>query len=194
MELNINEYMTSYHKSLAVVLNQIDLKPAYDMILKHMRAANPIYVCGNGGSAAIADHFACDMYKGVDRDTNLLPNVISLSSNMSHISAIANDEGYEHVFSAQLKNVPPVGLLIVISSSGNSLNIVKALIEAKLKGMDTIALVGFAGGRASEEANIVIHAHAGNYGIVEDAHSIVMHNLAQYLRIEHQHQSAALKL
>ena len=111
------------------------------------------------------------------------------------ISAIANDVGYDYIFSYQIEmkgNQDDV--LIAISASGNSPNIIKALATAKEKGLITIAFVGFDGGKAKEIADIVIHVEEDNYGIIEDAHQSVMHILAQNLREEFHSEKKALKL
>jgi D-sedoheptulose 7-phosphate isomerase/D-glycero-D-manno-heptose 1,7-bisphosphate phosphatase len=142
-----------------------------------------LFSCGNGGSAAIANHMQCDHMKGVRTATDLTPKVLSLDANVELLTAIANDMGYEHVFSYQLEcQARPGDVLIVISSSGRSPNIVMALDWARHHGLRTIAITGFGGGRARELAEVSIHVDCGNYGIVEDLHQAVMHALAQYLR------------
>ena len=149
---------------------------------------NPVYVFGNGGSASTADHFACDHTKGVKHDTNLSPHIVSLSSNMALFSAIANDYGYEFVFSEQIRHFPRISSVAVgISASGNSQNVVKALIQAKEMGFKTVALVGFSGGIILEQqlADIIVHVPSSNYGIVEDSHAIIMHAIAQSIRSKH---------
>ena len=108
-----------------------------------------VFACGNGGSASIANHLQCDHVKGVGQGTDLRTRVFSLSTNMELFSAIANDNGYEHVFEHQLASVArPGDLLIAVSSSGRSPNIVRALEWASAHGMRTIALTGFTGGRS----------------------------------------------
>jgi D-sedoheptulose 7-phosphate isomerase/D-glycero-D-manno-heptose 1,7-bisphosphate phosphatase len=142
-----------------------------------------VFACGNGGSASIANHLQCDHVKCVGQGTDLRARVFSLSTNVELFSAIANDNGYEHVFEHQLASVArPGDLLIAVSSSGRSPNIVRALEWASTHGIRTIALTGFKGGRARELADVSIHVESGNYGIVEDAHQACMHVLAQYVR------------
>jgi D-sedoheptulose 7-phosphate isomerase/D-glycero-D-manno-heptose 1,7-bisphosphate phosphatase len=121
--------------------------------------------------------------KGVGQGTDLRTRVFSLSTNMELFSAIANDNGYEHVFDHQLESIArPGDLLIAVSSSGRSPNIVRALEWASAHDMRTIALTGFTGGRSREVADVSIHVESGNYGIIEDAHQACMHLLAQYVR------------
>jgi phosphoheptose isomerase len=102
---------------------------------------------------------------------------------MELFSAIANDIGYEHVFSYQLESIArPGDVLIAVSSSGRSPNIVRAVDWANANGMRTIALTGFEGGDTRARANVPIHVDSRNYGIIEDAHQALMHLLAQYVR------------
>jgi phosphoheptose isomerase len=142
-----------------------------------------VFSCGNGGSAAIANHLQCDHLKGVRTTTDLAPRVVSLSSNVELLTAIANDIGYEDVFTFQLESQSrPGDVLIAISSSGASANIVRALSWARDHGMHTIAFTGFTGGQARTVADITIHVDCGNYGVVEDLHQGAMHAIAQYIR------------
>jgi D-sedoheptulose 7-phosphate isomerase/D-glycero-D-manno-heptose 1,7-bisphosphate phosphatase len=142
-----------------------------------------VFACGNGGSASIANHLQCDHVKGVRTGTDLSTRVFSLSTNIELFSAIANDLGYEQVFEYQLQSLArPGDVLVVVSSSGRSPNIVRALEWAASKGMRSIALTGFTGGQARKLATVSIHVDSDNYGIVEDAHQACMHLLAQYVR------------
>ena len=142
-----------------------------------------MFSCGNGGSAAIANHAQCDHVKGVRTTTDLTPRVLSLSTNVELLTAIANDIGYENVFVYQLESQSgPGDVLIAVSSSGRSPNIVRALTWARDNGLRTIAVTGFDGGAARAVAEVSIHVDCTNYGIVEDLHQAVMHALAQYIR------------
>ncbi len=142
-----------------------------------------IYVCGNGGSAAIANHLLCDFQKGIQTDTSVKPRVVSLSSHLELITAIGNDIGYEDIFVYQLRTMArPSDIIMTISSSGDSENIVRVVNWAKSNGVPTIALVGFSGGRSGAMADVTIHVAAENYGTVEDVHQSMMHLFAQYLR------------
>jgi D-sedoheptulose 7-phosphate isomerase len=142
-----------------------------------------VYACGNGGSAAISNHLVCDHSKGLSADTGLRPRVHSLSCNIEVLTAIANDVSYGDVFSHQLALAArPGDLLITISSSGNSENVVRALQRAKDNGLSSIAMTGFAGGRSAGLADVNLHVDSDNYGVVEDVHQSLMHVLAQFLR------------
>lgn len=192
-------YFTEYKKMLNEALDTVDQKSleGFEYQLAFMaRYGYPILVCGNGGSAAITEHMSCDHTKGVALDTNLLPFMIPLQSNVSLCTAIANDIGYEHIFSKQIEwfqTDKPFGVL-VISSSGNSPNVVNALTVARNRGAATMAMVGFDGGLASKLAKVCIHVKSNNYGIVEDAHQIIMHSMAQSIRIRHTTNKESLKL
>ena len=179
----------SYSYELYSALNLVDqskLDTAIRMITHAYECGYNIYSCGNGGSAAISDHLVCDCVKGVACDTEFYPRIVSLNSNGSLLTAIANDIGYEDVFSKQLKwSATFSELLIVISSSGTSKNIVKVLEEAKKMGMKTIAIVGFTGGPCKQLADCCIHIPSNNYGIVEDASQSIMHYIAQSIRRRH---------
>ena len=145
-----------------------------------------VYTCGNGGSASIANHFQCDHLKGVRTSTDLWPRVVSLSSNVELMTAIANDISYEDVFVYQLESQARAGdVLVAVSSSGESMNIVRAVDWARSHGMGTIALTGFSGGKARELADVAMHVDSSNYGVIEDNHQAIMHALAQYLRQSH---------
>jgi phosphoheptose isomerase len=142
-----------------------------------------MFACGNGGSASIANHLQCDHVKGIRTATDLAPRVMSLSTNVELLSAIANDMGYENVFVYQLQShARPGDALIAVSSSGRSPNIVHALTWARDHGLRTVALTGFDGGAARTVAEVAIHVDCANYGIVEDLHQGIMHALAQYIR------------
>ncbi len=142
-----------------------------------------MFSCGNGGSASIANHMQCDHLKGIRNQTDRAPQVLSLSTNVELLTAIANDLGYENTFVYQLQSqARPGDVLIAVSSSGGSPNITRALSWARDHGLRTIAITGFSGGEARTTAEVAIHVDSTNYGVVEDLHQSVMHALAQYIR------------
>jgi phosphoheptose isomerase len=142
-----------------------------------------VFSCGNGGSAAIANHLQCDHMKNVRTTTDLAPSVVSLSTNIELLTAVANDMGYENIFVYQLQSQSrPGDVLVAVSSSGRSINIVRALTWARGHGLRTIALTGFGGGEAKMAAEAAIHVDCANYGIIEDLHQAIMHALGQYIR------------
>jgi phosphoheptose isomerase len=175
-----------------MLIDQTKVDEAYDLLLNNM---SNVVIFGNGGSAAVADHFCCDFVKGVWSDTNLLSKCTSLVSNGPLLTALANDSKYASVFSAQIVYHKPT-LAIAVSSSGNSTNIIDGLTTAKTFGAKTIALVGFDGGQVlqHEMADVIIHVKADNYGIVEDTHMMILHALTQKMRTDHSIRGKALKL
>ena len=142
-----------------------------------------VFACGNGGSASIANHLQCDHTKNVGKSTDLSPRVMSLSGNVELLTAIANDLAYKDVFTHQLQSQSrPGDVLVAVSSSGRSANIVGALSWARDHGLRTISLTGFDGGEARTIADVSIHVNGTNYGVIEDLHQVIMHALAQYIR------------
>ena len=138
-----------------------------------------VYSCGNGGSAAIANHLVCDHCKLVRTDTALIPRIYSLSTTVEVITAIGNDLSYDEIFVYQLRALAKPGdALITISSSGDSENIVRAALWAKENGLPVISMTGFSGGRSADIADVNLHVAADNYGVIEDVHQSLMHLLA----------------
>lgn len=134
-----------------------------------------LYIAGNGGSAAIADHLACDLIKVGIR-------AVSLASNSPVVTMIANDYGYEHVFSFQLNRLLKEGdMVLLISSSGNSPNVVNAAKYAKRKSNTVLSFTGFTGGELKKESDVNHHVDLHSYGHVEVLHSEFAHNLARLL-------------
>lgn len=175
-------YVDELHKAASSV-DRNALDSALDIVDAVIVARRTLYVCGNGGSAAISNHLTCDVLKGSQTDTDLLPRVVSLSTQMELITAIANDIEYAEIFRFQLRTLAEAGdALITISASGNSENVVRALAWARDNGVRTIAMTGFGGGRCAELAEVNVHVDAHNYGVVEDVHQSIMHVLAQFLR------------
>jgi phosphoheptose isomerase len=142
-----------------------------------------VFSCGNGGSASIANHLQCDHTKNIGKSTDLQPRVMSLSGNIEVLTAIANDHAYADIFAHQLQSQSrPGDVLVAVSSSGRSANIVTALRWARDHGLRTVALTGFDGGEARTLADVCVHVDGTNYGVIEDLHQAIMHALAQYIR------------
>jgi D-sedoheptulose 7-phosphate isomerase/D-glycero-D-manno-heptose 1,7-bisphosphate phosphatase len=179
-------YLTAYIEETLRAANSIKLdalgRAAAVLVDAYARDAI-VFACGNGGSAAIANHVQCDQVKGVRSKTDLSPRVVSLSSNVELLTAIANDLAFEDIFAYQLQSQARAGdVFIAVSSSGRSPNITRALSWARDHELHTIALTGFDGGEARDIAEVSIHVEADNYGIIEDLHQAVMHALAQYIQ------------
>lgn len=169
---------------------------AIDDAYKLARDCKTLYIFGNGGSAAIANHWVCDFAKGINEDTNRGATAISLSSNIPLITAIANDIGYEFIFSKQLEYMKPTknDVVFAISSSGNSKNIINGINTAMKLGMYTVAFTGFTGGEAAKLADTSVHIPANNYGIVEDLHMMILHYISQRIRTEFAKDLNSIKL
>lgn len=179
-----NAYLSNFETHINLVSMDI-LDSAIRAIEECILAGKRIYICGNGGSAAIADHFVCDFMKGLGTDTGLRVKINCLNSNISIYSAISNDIEFEEVFSYQINAMAEANdLLITVSSSGNSENIIRALVKANEINMRTIALSGFDGGR-SKCSDIHINVPATNYGVVEDSHHFLLHMIVQFLRTKY---------
>jgi phosphoheptose isomerase len=185
----IDPFFDAYAAQVTAALASVprsDVAKAQHLVECAITDGRPIYVCGNGGSAAISNHLVRDHAKGISTDTGLRPRIQSLSANVELLSAIANDIAYAQVFAAQLTLFARPGeLLIAISASGNSDNVVEAIRTANSLRMRVIALTGFDGGRCRELAEVCVHVKSDNYGVVEDVHQSVMHVLAQFTRMEH---------
>jgi phosphoheptose isomerase len=179
-------YFEAYADELSRAAKSIDpaaVDRAAAILLDAYTRDARLFSCGNGGSAAVANHMQCDHVKGVRTATDLTPRVFSLSTNVELLTAVANDLGYENVFVYQLESQSrPGDVLIAVSSSGRSPNIVRALTWARDQGLRTIALTGFDGGAARTTAEVAVHVDCANYGIIEDLHQAIMHALAQYIR------------
>ena len=184
--LSAGSYWDAYAEEMSRAAKTIEPE-AFDraaaiLVEAYTRGAR-MFSCGNGGSASIANHVQCDHVKGVRTTTDLAPQVLSLSTNVELLTAIANDMGYENVFVYQLQSQSrPGDVLMAVSSSGRSANIVRALEWARDHGLRTIAITGFDGGQARTVAEVSLHVECTNYGVVEDLHQAVMHALAQYIR------------
>ena len=147
-------------------------------LLEAYESESTIYVFGNGGSASTASHMANDFNKGISEYTKKKFRVCCLNDNVATVMAIANDIGYDDIFSFQLKNkVKPGDVVIGISGSGNSQNVINALNYTKSIGGKTIGWVGFEGGVVSDISDIVFHVPINNMQIVEDFHLILNHLL-----------------
>ncbi|SRR5579872_2101922 len=145
-----------------------------------------IYVAGNGGSASTASHWVNDLGKATKRSGYPPLKVMCLSDNVSWFSALSNDEGYEEAFAGQLDNfATPGDVLICISASGNSLNLVRAVELARERKLRTLALVGFDGGVLGKlvDTAVCVHSEKGAYELVEDVHSIICHAITRCLTV-----------
>jgi phosphoheptose isomerase len=187
-------YCGGYFEESARAAGSIDLEAvelAAAILLKAYTSGAAVFSCGNGGSASVANHLQCDHTKGVRTGTDLLTRVTSLSSNVELLTAIANDLAFDQIFTYQLQSqARPGDVLVAISSSGCSENIINALSFARDNEMRTIALTGFTGGDLKSIADVAIHVDCTNYGVVEDLHQAIMHSIAQFIRQSRMNPSA----
>lgn len=188
----IATFAKDYFKEIQLATSSVDgtkLSQAIDILTNAYTSGGMVFSCGNGGSAAIANHLVCDHSKLVRTDTDLLSRIYSLSTNVEIITAIGNDLSYDEIFIYQLQSLAKTGdVLFTISSSGDSENIVRAATWAKQNEVAIISLTGFAGGRSAEIADVNLHVDADNYGVIEDVHQSIMHLLAQFIRLVHMEE------
>ncbi len=159
-------------------LDLSQLERLSDLIEDAYHAGRFVFICGNGGSGANASHLCEDLAKCTLRDfeNQKRLKVLSLTDNTAGIMAWANDEGYDRIFVEQLKNLASPGdLLLAISGSGNSPNILKAIEWANANGLTTVGITGFGGGKLKALAHDNVHAGIDDMGIVESLHQVVFH-------------------
>jgi D-sedoheptulose 7-phosphate isomerase len=177
-------FVQEYKSNLLGAIEAIDLDKVNRVIeiFKQARAdGKHIFTCGNGGSAASASHFVCDIVKGASYNRDTKFKIMSLCDNMATLLAYANDVNYDCVFAEQLKNFASSGdVVLAISGSGNSPNVVNALEYANSIGCQTIALTGRDGGKLGSLAKLNINVGVPHMGRIEDAHMIVCHMIAYY--------------
>jgi D-sedoheptulose 7-phosphate isomerase len=182
------KHFKNYNQSLSDTINEIDSNLIYDaanLIESTIKKKKFIYVCGNGGSFAIANHYICDYMKNLGEQTNLKVKIKSLCSDNELISAISNDISYDDIFVFQGKKCLEKGdLLILISSSGNSKNLKKILKYANSIKVKSIGFCGFNGGYLKNNCSVVIHSKINNYGISEDINHILMHLIMHYIKLK----------
>jgi phosphoheptose isomerase len=180
---SIVEYLGAYVETLHDAIAQVsanELAKAFALLTNTIKSKSRIFVGGNGGSAALADHLGCDWVK-YDAGTPPL-RVHSLVASTAVLTALANDFSYEDSLAKQIEMLGEADdVAVLISASGNSPNIVAAATMASKKQMTVLGLCGFGGGKLKERADICLHVPCNNYGIVEDAHQMLMHVLAQFL-------------
>ena len=187
-QFNLNSFCKGYLERLNNTVNKIDIKNlhrAAKLIEDTIKKKKYIYVCGNGGSAAIANHYVCDYFKLLSKYTDLRAKIRSLNSDSDLISAISNDISYDHIFKIQAERyMEKNDILLLISSSGNSKNIKQVLKFCKKRKIKTIGFTNFNGGYLKKNCKISIHSQINNYGIGEDINHILMHMIMQYISIK----------
>lgn len=171
-----------YADNLVAAIHAVDLDEVQrwiDRIAVARSEGATIFVCGNGGSAATASHFATDLGKGASYQRPHRFRVVALTDSIPTITAYANDVGYEVVFAEQLKGLAgPGDLLVTISGSGTSPNVIRAIEAAREIGMDVISLTGFSGGESGPLSDIHINVPSDHMGRIEDVHMSLCHMVA----------------
>ncbi len=180
-----SSFVDDYYRRWGAVLESFDRAPMegiLDVFLDVAERGSTLWVAGNGGSAAISDHTVCDSSKGTHVEGHAPIRSVSLTANGPMITALGNDVGYEEIFRHQLMYyLKPGDAVLLVSSSGNSPNVVNACAFAREQGAPTIAFVGFSGGELARMADHVIHVEVDNYGMAEDTHQSLMHVITQYI-------------
>ncbi len=178
------QFIAEYQSRLAETLQRIPLDRVAQAVewLREARASGrTVFICGNGGSAATASHFVCDVLKGCSYGRAERFRILALNDNLPALTAYSNDVSYEQVFVEPLKNFGrPGDVLIALSGSGNSPNVLRAVEWANANGLRTIGLTGREGGRLGPLAQLEIRVPDPHMGRIEDGHMIVCHMIAYY--------------
>jgi D-sedoheptulose 7-phosphate isomerase len=180
-ERSLQSRLEDYWQEVAQVASTVDiqaLERAADELLSCQARERVVFAIGNGGSAATASHFTCDLAKGTRRGGPPTFRTLSLTDNVPVMTAWANDYSFERVFSEQLVSLAQPGdVLVAISVSGTSPNIVSAVSEARALGLRVISLTGRTGGELASMSDVIITVPSDSMEVVEDAHLIVAHSL-----------------
>lgn len=175
----------AYSKKLQLVLAQADwcnVGTLASDVLACWKKGGQVFLCGNGGSAGNAIHLANDFLYGIAKETGKGMKVCALSANPAILTCLANDVGYDSIYSEQMAVLGnPGDILIALSGSGNSPNIIKAIEIAKRKKVKSFAILGFDGGLCKKKADVAIHFEINDMQIAEDLQLIVGHMIMQYL-------------
>lgn len=182
-----NENFSRYRRLLNEGLDSLLANQNWPRLQEKLQAARrqgaAIFLAGNGGSAANANHFATDLIYGANAKERGAFRVHSLSANSSVLTCLGNDTGYENVFAKQLEALAvPGDLLLVFSGSGNSSNILQALDTARRVGVFSVSFLGFDGGKAKSHSDLSLHFPIADMQVVEDLHMIAAHLLLKYLQ------------
>ena len=178
-------FVATYKKDLLSALELVDLDKV-ELATNWMRDARDrdchIFTCGNGGSASTASHFVCDVLKGASYEREKRFRILAFTDSLPTLTAYSNDVGYECVFVEQLKNFGgPGDVLMAISGSGNSPNVIAAVNYAKSIGCKTIGLTGRDGGKLGRAVDLEIRVAEQHMGRIEDAHLMICHMIAYQL-------------
>jgi D-sedoheptulose 7-phosphate isomerase len=184
--MTMGRQMDEYCARLAQALNQIPRECVValgETLFRAYRDGKQVFILGNGGSSSTASHMAADLAKNTIAPNMKRFRIFSLNDNAAIMTALANDLGYDNVFLEQLTNLVQAGdVLIAVSASGNSANVLKAMRYARSRSAEVVGLLGFDGGAAAALSDIPVIVPSEHYGVVEDAHLILNHILVDYFR------------
>ena len=177
-------FASEYKSLLVTALDTMPLdrvEQAIEWLTQARDAGRTIFVCGNGGSAASASHFVCDMVKGASYQRPNRFKILTLGENRHTLTAYSNDVGYDSVFVEELKNfAAPGDVLMAISGSGNSPNVLRAVEYANAAGLKTIGFSGRDGGQLGPLAQLDINVAERHMGRIEDGHMVALHMICYY--------------
>ncbi len=164
-------------------LSQEDLEALGEILFRAYRNEKQVFTLGNGGSSSTASHIAADLAKNTIGPNMHRFRISSLNENAAIVTALANDLGYENVFVEQLINLIRAGdVLVVVSASGNSPNVLKAMRYARAQSAEVVGLLGFSGGEAAQLADLAVIVPSDDYGVVEDVHLVINHILVDHFK------------
>jgi D-sedoheptulose 7-phosphate isomerase len=190
-QLTFETHVSNYRNKLTSILDNTDIEAIEVLgakLIECWKTGKQVFICGNGGSAGNAMHIANDLIYGISKKFGSGLKITALPANGSVVTCLANDEGYEHIFSYQLGVLGQEGdVLIALSGSGNSQNIVNVLQTAKSMNIETFAILGYSGGKAKGLADVPIHYAIDDMQISEDLQLIILHMLMQWL---YQHKDS----
>jgi D-sedoheptulose 7-phosphate isomerase len=182
----MRDHIESYLSRLNTAIDELPrdrLEALGEMLFRTYRNGNQVFVVGNGGSASTASHMAADLGKNTIGPHMRRFRIFSLNDNAAIVTALANDLGYENIFCEQLVNlIRPGDLLVVVSASGNSPNVLKAIHYAREQCAQVAGILGFDGGEAAGLADLALVVPSDDYGVVEDVHLIINHVLVDYFK------------
>jgi len=184
-------HINRYTSDLARMTSEFDWAPVHELAAEFLdcwKEGRQVFICGNGGSAANAIHIVNDCLYGISKVSGKAMKCQALPANQAVVTCLANDIGYENIYATQLSVLAnPGDVLLVLSGSGNSPNILEALKTAKEKGVKSYGILGYSGGKAKEMADTPIHFEIDDMQISEDLQMVVAHIVTQWL-YENKHE------
>lgn len=182
MDEHLRRYLERLHAAVDAVPSE-RMNELGETLFRAYRNNKQVFILGNGGSSSTASHMAADLAKNTIGPNMKRFRIVSLNDNAAIMTALANDIGYEYVFSEQLTNLVQAGdVLIVVSASGNSPNVIEAMHYARSRSAEVVGLLGFDGGKAAALSDISLVVPSDHYGVIEDVHLIINHILVDYFK------------